>query len=145
MKVVLDTNVLGSALAEGDPSRELALRLLNALDEGGHEVYLPTVVVAELGVAFFQAGATADWSAFLAVLRQGRRYRTVDLDLDGADAAARLRARSRLKLPDAIVAAAAASVQADILVSDDPDLTRRAGGPVPVRTIRGALAAIRAA
>ncbi|HKZ64633.1 MAG TPA: PIN domain-containing protein [Thermoplasmata archaeon] len=144
MRVVLDTNVLGSALIEGDPSREAALGLLSALDGEGHEVYLPTVVVAELGVAFLQADATAEWAAFLAVLRQGRRYRTISLDLDVADAAAHLRARSRLKLPDAVVAAAAASVDADLLVSDDPDL-RRLGGAVPVRTVRRALAAIRAA
>lgn len=144
MRVVLDTNVLGAALIEGEPSRQAALRLLEALDDGGHEVFLPTLVVAELGVAFLQAGATADWAAFLSVVRQGRRYRTVALDLDLATAAARIRASLRIRIPDAIVAATAAGVRADLLVSDDPDL-RKASSLVRVRTIRGAFGVVRAA
>jgi len=144
MKVVLDTNVLGSALIAGEPSRGAALRLLEALDDGGHEVFLPTVVVAELGVAFLQVGGSAEWAAFLATVRQGRRYRTVALDLGLADSAARIRATVRMKLPDAIVAATAVGVGADLLVSDDPDL-RKASNLFRVRTTRTALAVVRAA
>jgi len=144
MKIVLDTNVLGSALIEGDPLRETALRFLDAVDRGGHTVYLPTVVVAELGVAFLQTGSTAEWAAFMALLRQGQRYRSLPLDLDLADAAARIRSRHRLKLPDAIVAASAVSAGADLLVSDDPDL-RKVKGVVNVKTVRRALAAVLAA
>ena len=143
LRVVLDTNVLGSALIEDDPLRNAALRLLEALDMRGHEVLIPTVVVAELGVAFLQADAVGEWAAFLTILRQGQRYRIVPLDLDLADAAARIRAKSRLKLPDAIVAATAASVGASLLISDDPDL-RRAAYLVRVRTTRQAIALVRA-
>lgn len=142
LKVVLDTNVLGAALTEGEAGRPVALEVLEHLDNHGHEVWLPTIVVAELGVLFHSRGAQVEWGAFLALVRQGSRYRTRPLDLDLADSAAALKAKTKLKMPDAIVAATALAVKADVVISDDPDL-KRVRDRVRVLSTRKALALLR--
>lgn len=142
MKVVLDTNVLGAATTPSESLHPQALELVRRLQERKDQVFLPSVVVAELGVDYLQRGAIREWDAFLDNLRREEMYRVIPFGLELADKAARLRVGSRLKLPDAVVGVSAISVGADLLVTEDPDL-KRLRGKVPVEDVRRALKMLR--
>ena len=80
-----------------------------------------TVSIAEVLTGPLQSGNEALAERFRTILRS---WQVVDLTADIAASAARLRASLRLKLADAVQAASAIAVNADVLITYDRDFSR---------------------
>lgn len=97
------------------------LPLFRAAERGELRILLTPVTLAEVLAGPLKARKEALAERYESALREGLRWRVVDLDSDLAAKAARLRIRYGLKLPDAFQLAAAIAHSADALVTHDRD------------------------
>lgn len=114
---VVDAGVLIGLLDAHDPHHEAARRALEGALERGDQLVLPASALAEVAVGPSRRGAAAVDRLLDAVAR-------IPLEVQGlgeeiALAAARLWARTGLKLPDALVIATAAVLDADHVLTTD--------------------------
>lgn len=116
--IALDAGVVIGFLDGSDPHHERALQVLRAAIDRSSVLALPASVYAEVLVRPARRGAEAMQTVRELVERVP--IRVAPLDDRTAAAAAELRANHRsLKLPDALVIASAAVLDADELVTTD--------------------------
>ena len=122
---VLDAEVLIGLLDGRDAHHDAAHAALGALRDRGDSLVLPASALAEILVGPCRNGPDAVATVWALVERVPVAIAPIDADV--AMAAAQLRARHRsLKLPDALVIATAAHLEADHLVTTDRGWPTRA-------------------
>ncbi|MEN3047418.1 MAG: type II toxin-antitoxin system VapC family toxin [Candidatus Caldarchaeales archaeon] len=124
MKILLDTNVYVAAKnREGNRYSE-AMALIEDIDEGRLRCVVPTLVIAELCVGYYQTGDPEGAHELLAGFVSSPSYEIVPLDYETACEAGRLRAELGLKLPDAIVVATALTTKVNAIVTYDDEMSK---------------------
>lgn len=111
--IVLDAGVLIGYLDRDDSHHAGSVTILD--ESAGEELHLPASAYAEVMVGAYRAGIADEVRARIDDLEL-----VVDpIDRAMADAAARLRASHRsLRLPDALLLAAAAQMDGDVITTD---------------------------
>ncbi|MBK5221774.1 MAG: PIN domain-containing protein [Acidimicrobiia bacterium] len=116
--IVVDAGVVIGFLDSNDAHHDSARAALGDAIVGRHRLSIPVSALAEVLVGPSRSGDDA--VAVVRELLDRVPIEIVDLDDRIATVAARLRARHRsLKLPDALVIATAAVVDADLLITTD--------------------------
>ena len=117
--VVLDAGVVIAALDASDANHEAAIEALRR--HSNDDVRIPASALAEALVSPSRRGIVDEVREVIASLG----FSVVPLDEDIAVLAAALRARRRtVRLPDALVAATGAALEADAILTTDRRLTR---------------------
>ncbi len=119
IKVCLDTNVFLNVLNREIIYYSHSREVLQAVERGSLEAFVPTLVIAEMLTGFYIEERNTDAQQFLSALISDKHMKIVPLSVDIAASSARVRAETGLKLPDAMVLATAIKMQADFVVSND--------------------------
>lgn len=99
---------------------------------GQVQVISSQLTLLETLVSPIREGVAELEAAFRAFLLESREFRLVPIDIGILEAAARIRAEAGLATPDAIHAATAFGLNADMLVTNDVSFLRFKGVPVSV-------------
>jgi predicted nucleic acid-binding protein len=117
--IVLDAGVVIAALETADANHSAAVRVLGL--HANDDVRVPASALAEALVSPCRRGVEREVRATIEDLG----FAVVPLDEDIAVLAAALRARRRtVRLPDALVAATGAALEADVILTTDRRLAR---------------------
>ena len=119
IKACLDTNVFLNVLNKEAIYYSHSREVLQAVERGSLEAFVPTLVIAEMLTGFYIEERNTDAQQFLSALISDKHMKIVPLSVDIAASSARVRAETGLKLPDAMVLATAIKMQADFVVSND--------------------------
>lgn len=124
LKFCIDVNVFLNIKNKEEPYYRYSKKLVEFIDGGRAEAIIPTIVVAELCVGYYEFNELEHKDEFLAELSANPSYRIVGLDLRIADEAARIRAGTHLRVPDAIIVASSLAANALALVTHDAELAK---------------------
>ena len=120
----LDTVALVYFLERHPIHHDTARRILKRIEEGEIAGVISSLVFAELFVPAYRAGDNQRVGSVLRLLTSFPNLRILDITPEISVEAARLRARYSLRTPDAIHAATALAVGADVFVTNDRDFLK---------------------
>jgi predicted nucleic acid-binding protein len=119
IKACIDTNVFLNVLNREIIYYSHSREVLQAIERGSLEAFVPTLVIAEMLTGFYIEERNKDAQQFLSALISDEHMKIVPLSVDIAASSARVRAETGLKLPDAMILATAIKTQSDFVVSND--------------------------
>ena len=122
VKVCLDTNIF-IAVKNKEPEFENCKQILDSVENKQIEGVMPTIVIAEVLVGFYQNDEVEEANRFLsnAILN----FIIIPLNAEISKESAYLRAQNNLKLPDAIVLASAIFSRSDFLITQDKIILKK--------------------
>ena len=124
IRVCIDTNIFLNVLNKDTPSYRYSKAVLLAVENGGLEGIIPTLVISEVLTGFYMDKRDNDAGEFLSSILTNENLKVVPLSLAIATSSAVIRANTELKLPDAMILATAIQSKADFLVSNNKGLPR---------------------
>ena len=127
LKICIDTNVF-IAVMNKEPNSLYCEMIFDAIDKNLLEPIISTIVVAEVLVGFNQDDENEKKKQFLQLLKI--KYQIAPVSLEIAESGADFRSSSKIKLPDALIYATAIESKADVLISNDHPLAKKAEIPI---------------
>ena len=102
--------------------------IFDSIENQQFNAAISTIVVAEVLVGFYQSNNLSEKEKFLKKIQI--YYEILPVSFQISEKGAEIRAKKGLKLPDALIYASGLAAKADLLISNDNPLGKKASLPV---------------